>query len=101
MPAPIPEAVKRRALALLAQSNKHTVNAKCAEIFIKLNQEGHPVSMRTLHRLASPTPISIGPANSRANRNRQVTNVDENINAVNQCLNHHQGQISIRAIAKF
>ena len=100
MPAPISEEVKQRALALMAQSNEQTINAKSIEVFNKLQQEGHPVSVRTLNRWASKTPISIGPANSRANRSRHVTNVDENINSINQCLNQHQGQISIREIAK-
>ena len=100
MPAPTSEAVKQRALALLAQSHKPTINSKCVEVFNKLLQEGHPVRVRTLHRWASATPISFGPANSRANRNRHVVDVDENINAVDHCLNQHQKQISIREIAK-
>ena len=99
MPAPISEEVKQRALALMAQSNEQTINAKSIEVFNKLQQEGHPVSVRTLNRWASKTPISIGPDNSRANRSSHVTNVDENINSINQCLNQHQGQISIREIA--
>ena len=99
MPAPTPENVKQRALALLAQSNKPTVNARCIEVGNILLEEGHPVATSTLRRWASPTPLSIGPPNSRANRTGNVTNVDENIAAIKQYLTEHQGQVSIREIS--
>ena len=99
MPAATPVEVKLRALAMLAQSSKPTVNARCIEVMNKLLEEGHPVSLATLQRWAKPSPLSIGPTNSRANRTGNVTNVEENIEAIKQYLNAHQGQASIREIS--
>ena len=64
-----------------------------------LLNEGHPVGYSTLRRWATPSPLSIGPHNSRANRTGNITNVDENIEAIKQYLNEHQGQASIREIS--
>lgn len=99
MPAPIPSEVKQRAMALLAQSKEATVYARCTEVFNKLLEEGHPVGLSTLRHWASPSPLSSGPSNSRANRTGNVTNVEENIQAIKQYLEDHDHQVSIREIS--
>ena len=101
MPAPIPQQVKLRALTLLAQSTKPTLRQKCIEVQQKLEEEGYLVHHKTIRTWATPQPLSIGPQNSRANRSesRNVTNDEENINAVNQALEENGGQVSIRQLS--
>ena len=86
-------------MALLAQSNKASVNARCIGVRTKLAQDGHPVGLSTLRHWATPTPLSIGAHNSRANRTGNVADVEENIQAIKQYLNQKHGQASVRELS--
>ena len=101
MPRAIGDKQKELAMSLVANSDGHSLAARCREAAEECAASGIAVSARTLERWCSPTPVTGGPHNSRHNRSvPQYLGDEEAHNAVKAVLAEKNGRTSVRAIAQ-